>query len=128
MLKIFNSLLVITLLVSAFVVYSLEYSIKQGERDVVRIKRETRQVRETIHLLDAEWSMLTHPARLQRLAKQYLKLQPVKAEQIMPLKTLLAKLPERPAPDPSKTEDDPIARMLAEMPSKIMAGKQEGLN
>jgi len=112
MLKIVNSLLVVTLLVAAFVVCSLEYSIKQGERDISLAKKKTRQTSETIRLLDAEWSMLTRPDRLQRLAIEHLKLKPIKAEQIIPLNRVAAKLPERPAPDPSKLKDDPIAKML----------------
>jgi len=112
MLKIINSVLVVTLLISAFVVYSLEYSIKQGERDIALAKKQTRQTRETIRLLDAEWSMLTQPERLQRLAIEHLQLRPVKADQMIPRDRLAVKLPERPALDPRQTKNDPIAKML----------------
>ena len=115
MLKVINSILVVVLLVSAFVVYSLEYSIKKGERDIVVAKKKTRQAQETIKLLDAEWSMLTQPERLQRLAMEYLKLQPVKAGQFIPRNMLASKLPDRPVHDPSHTKNDPIARMLEDL-------------
>lgn len=103
------------MLVAAFVVYSLEYSIKQGERDIALAKKQTREANETIRLLNAEWSMLTQPERLQRLAVKHLELQPVKAGQVVPVNRLASKLPERPAIDPSQTKNDPIAKMLEGM-------------
>ena len=112
MLKIVNSLLVVTLLIAAFVVYSLEYSIRQGEREIALVKKQTQQARQTIRLLDAEWSMLTRPDRLQRLAIEHLKLKPLDARQVVAKNRLAAKLPERPALDPSQTTNDPIAKML----------------
>jgi len=116
MLKFVNSVLVLCLLVAAFVVYSLEYSIKQDERLIAKAKSEARDARETIKLLDAEWSMLTRPDRLQRLAQKYSKLELVRADQIVKPEALAVVLPARPAPDPSRTPDavrnDPIANML----------------
>ncbi len=112
MLKIINSILIMTLLVGAFVVYSLEYSIKQGERDIALAKKQTLQARETIGLLEAEWSLLSRPSRVQRLAIDYLKLKPMAARQVVSVNKLATDLPERPAPDPSQTSNDPIAQML----------------
>ncbi len=112
MLKILNSILIMTLLVGAFVVYSLEYSIKQGERDIALAKKQTLQARETIGLLEAEWSLLSRPERVQRLAIDYLKLKPMAARQVVSINKLAIDLPERPAPDPSQTSNDPIAQML----------------
>lgn len=100
------------MLVSAFFVYSLEHTIKQGEREIRLAQKQNREARETIRLLQAEWSMLTQPDRLQRLAGEYLKLRPTKAGQMVPRNMLAAKLPDRPAPDPTKIKDDPIAQML----------------
>ncbi len=112
MLKFVNSLLVLGLLGAAFVVYSLEYSIKQDERLIAKAKSDARQTRETIKLLNAEWSMLTRPDRLQRLAKQHLNLQPVRADQMVKPEVIATVLPERPAPDPTAIKNDPIAKML----------------
>ena len=112
MLKFVNSVLVLCLLVAAFGVYSLEYSIKQDERLITKAKKEARQTRETIKLLNAEWSMLTRPDRLQRLAKQHLDLEPVRSDQMVKPEVLSVLLPDRPAPDPAAIKNDPIAKML----------------
>lgn len=115
MLKIANTFLVVSLLIAAFVVYSLEYSIKEGERDIALAKKQTKKAQQTIRLLKAEWSLLSRSERLQRLAIEHLKLQPVGARQIVGIKTLASRVPERPALDPSKTKNDPIAKMLKEL-------------
>jgi len=108
-------MLVMTLLGAAFVVYSLEYSIRQGERDIALSKKQTKQAQETIGLLQAEWSLLSRPARLQRLAIEYLQLEPMAARQMVTAGSLATGLPERPAPDPSKSSSDPIAKMLEDL-------------
>jgi cell division protein FtsL len=115
MLKVINGFLVVGLLVAGFVVYSLEYSIKQGERQIARAKNETRKVQETTRLLDAEWSMLTRPERLQRLAEKHLDLEPLRAGQVVSENVLLSRLPERPAANPAEAGNDPIADMLKEL-------------
>jgi len=112
MLKVLNSILIAALLVGAFIVYSLEYSIKKKEREIVRIDRKMIKVRETNALLNAEWSKLSAPARLQRLAENYLKMEPVKASQVLSANQLIKILPERPAINPAAANKDPIAEML----------------
>ena len=65
MLRLFNAVLVLIALVSAFVLYSLEHQMRATERQIARTKAEIAEEREAINLLDAEWSNLTQPARLQ---------------------------------------------------------------
>ena len=65
MLRLFNAFLVLTALVSAFVLYSLEHQMRATERQIAHIKSEIAEEREAIKLLGAEWSNLTQPARLQ---------------------------------------------------------------
>lgn len=112
MMKVINAALVVGLLVAAFVVYSLEYSIRQGEREIAAAKAKARETRETIKLLDAEWSMLTRPERLQRLADEYLRLAPQRAVQNVSAAQLQSRLRPRPPFDPARAKTDPIAKML----------------
>lgn len=115
MLKVINAFLVISLLVAAFVVYSLEYSIRQGEREIAAARAKARETRETIKLLDAEWAMLTRPERLQRLADEYLKLAPQTAVQTVSTAGLKTRLKPRPPFNPALAKGDPIAKMLKEL-------------
>ena len=51
--------------------YFLEYEVKQMERQLTRLDDGLRQDREAIQVLRAEWSYLTTPDRLQRLAAKH---------------------------------------------------------
>lgn len=112
MLKVINTFLVLSLLVAGFVVYSLEYSIKQSERQIFVAKNKIGKALDTKRLLDAEWAMLTRPERLQRLASEHLSLKPMRADQVVNETSLILSLPDRPAIDPTQTNKDPIATML----------------
>ena len=61
---------------------------------VQKIHNQIRYEEETIDLLKADWSLLTQPSRLQKLAELYksqLALEPVSARQIVGLNDLPAK-------------------------------------
>ncbi len=63
MYKFFNALLILTVLVSGFVLYSLEHATRGIEREIAATHRAIAAERETIKLLNAEWSSLTRPDR-----------------------------------------------------------------
>ncbi len=112
MLRLFNLALVIAVLVSAFLIYSLEHRMRAGEREVARIQHEIAEERETIRLLHAEWSNLAQPARIERLAREHTKMRPTTPLQFVSEAELTHRLPERPAPNPAESPDDPLADML----------------
>lgn len=77
--------------------YFLEYEVKQMERQLARLDDGLRQDRQAIQVLRAEWSYLTTPDRLQKLAAKHrrsLELSPASPVQIAGL----ADLPARPVP------------------------------
>ena len=112
MLRAFNIALVVVVLALAFVLYSLEHRMRAGERAVSRLTGEIREERETIRLLDAEWSFLTRPARLERLAREHAGMVPLTPPQVVPKAELAGRVPERPAPNPAESPDDPLAGLL----------------
>ena len=115
MLKIFNALLVIAVLVSGYALYGLEHATRSEERGIAMTKRKIDESREAIKLLNAEWSSLTRPERIQKLAEQNLNLQPTRAQQFVSVEDLMAKVPET---VPVKLEEqgkDPIGDILMKM-------------
>lgn len=115
MLKIVNALLVISVLSSGYILYSLEHTSRGLERNIAKTERMLDEEREAIKLLNAEWSSLTRPERIQRLAEQHLQLQPTRASQFVSTKDLLVKVP---ATVPVKLEEedkDPIGDILKKM-------------
>ncbi len=115
MVKVFNAFLVVCLLVSAFFLYSLEHSTRGLERQIAKMKTGISNERESIKLLNAEWSSLTRPERLQKLAEDQLKLKPLTASQIVTLADLPAKIPDHPIVKLNDQGTDPIGAILEKM-------------
>ena len=60
--------------------YWISHEVERLERRYAAIQSEILDEQESIHVFQAEWSYLNSPARIEKLAKEYLKLQ-----QIQPL-------------------------------------------
>jgi cell division protein FtsL len=112
-LRILNIVLVLMVLAAAFTLYSLEHETRRGERRIAELKRGISDEQEMIRLLEAEWSNLTRPHRIEQLASQHLDLVPLSPLQLVGERDLGSRLPLRPASggdtEPGK---DPIADML----------------
>ena len=113
--KLFNAILVIAVLVSGFMLYSLEHATRRLERDIGKLERQISDSHEGIKLLGAEWSSLTRPDRLQRLAAEHLKLRTIKAQQIVNLDELGQKVPPEPIVKLEARDQDPIGDILEKM-------------
>jgi len=115
MLRLFNMVLVLGVLVSAFLLYSLEHRMRGGEREVARIERAIAAEREAMRLLQAEWASLVQPARIERLAREHAQMRATEPLQFASEAELAQRLPERPAPNPAESPDDPLADMLRDL-------------
>lgn len=98
------ALWVVGLLVAALAVYEVKYEVRSIKQDVASLERSIKEERETIHVLEAEWALLTHPARLQALAERHLQLAPVTPQQIQEEATLVLPEPQAPAPSLAAAE------------------------
>ena len=115
MIRLFNAFLVLIALASAFVLYSLEHRMRATERQIARSKAEIVEEREAIKLLDAEWSNLTQPARLQAMAESQLGLKPLKVDQIVSEQELIARIPSGPVIKLEEPGKDTIGDILMKM-------------
>ncbi len=113
--KLFNAILVVGVLVAGFLLYSLEHATRGLERDIANIEKQIAVSYEGIKLLRAEWSSLTRPDRLQRLAAQHLQLQTLKAPQIVKAEELGQKVPPEPIVKLEAHDQDPIGDILETM-------------
>ena len=115
MLKALNAVLVMAVLVAGYFLYDLEHATRGTEREIATTVRKLDQSREAIKLLNAEWSSLTRPERIQKLAEQHLALEQTKATQFVSVEQLRTKVPET---VPVKLEEegkDPIGDILKQM-------------
>jgi cell division protein FtsL len=83
MMKFANFLLVVMTLVTASTLYSLEHKTRGQERIIAKGKAQMLDQSEAIKLLKAEWSSLTRPERLQRLAEQTLGMKRIEPDQFV---------------------------------------------
>lgn len=83
--------------VSGYVMFQVKYEVVQLEDELAHLDHRIDAGREQIRVLDAEWSFLNQPARLEQLAKRFLDLQPISAEQIGHLSQLPRRSPTPPA-------------------------------
>ncbi|MBI2717528.1 MAG: cell division protein FtsL [Rhizobiales bacterium] len=113
--KFLNAILVIAVLAAGFVLYQLEHATRGLERDIAALQGQITDSQEAIKLLNAEWSSLTRPDRLRRLAEQYLKLETVKALQIVGLGELGQKVPPEPIIKLEAKDQDTIGDILKKM-------------
>ena len=72
MFKLINAAMVCAVLASAFVLYSQEHTTRELERAIAKAEKQTKQEREKIKLLEAEWAALTRPERIQQIAEEQL--------------------------------------------------------
>jgi cell division protein FtsL len=111
-LRIVNTMLVAAVLVAGFLIYSLEHRTRGAERWIATINDQLGEEREAMKLLTAEWSFLTRPVRLERLARGELGLAPVDVLQLARPDEVAGRLAERPPENPAESSKDPIADML----------------
>jgi hypothetical protein len=75
--------LVLLLAGSVTMLYHTSYRVHAQEQELRRLRVATLQEQEKLHVLGADWAMLTAPARLQKLSDRFLTLRAVKAKQIV---------------------------------------------
>jgi hypothetical protein len=87
-----SDIVLIAVMVSAAAfTYKTKHEAESRRNEVRRIETQIKLEEDTITLLKADWSLLTQPSRLQKLAEIYrteLALQPVEAHQIVGLEQL----------------------------------------
>jgi cell division protein FtsL len=113
--KLFNAMLVMAVLVSGFMLYSLEHATRGTERDIARLEGKISDEHEEIKLLSAEWSSLTRPDRLQHLAAEHLKLDTIAPSQIVRMEDFASRVPAEPVVQLEAAGHDPIGDILDKM-------------
>jgi hypothetical protein len=92
--------------------YKTKHDAEDKYSEVRKLESAIRYEEDSIDLLKADWSLLTQPARLQRLAETFveqLKLEPVDPHQIVELKDL---------PDKELQVEDLLGDEVATKPAK----------
>lgn len=115
-------LALILLAVVSFGLYQLSYEVQRLEDELIELNRALSQERETIGVLQAEWSYLTRPEYLQDKAERLLQMRPTTAKDIATIEALPWRQDRgQTDPDalpPAKTAPVPALPPLAAAPTK----------
>jgi hypothetical protein len=91
-------------MIAGALLFQTSQRVTDGRQRLENITAEMRREEDSLRVLQAEWSYLNQPERLEKLAAQYLKLAPMKGRQFV----AAANLPLRPA-----LADETAADLLA---------------
>ena len=104
---------VLLLGLAMFVLLSIKYKVHYLRRDISEIERQLMSEKQSLHVLQAEWSYLTNPSRIEKLAAEHLHLGQVTVAQFQP------EIPSPvPAPEPELVAQENTPLVLAANTSK----------
>jgi len=114
--RVLNLLVIGALIFAAAYVYRIKFdSTVQAER-LAKLRAEVRHERDKIAGLRAKWSELDNPARIEQLAKRFLKLKPVAPTQF----DKLDHLPDQPPDYMRPGAKDPIGGMIENLEEPVV--------
>ena len=67
-----------------YAMFQVKYEVMQQEQTLAGLNRQITDDREQIRVLNAEWSYLTRPARIEELSARFLHLNGMNSTQILP--------------------------------------------
>jgi hypothetical protein len=113
--RILNLVVIGALVLAAAYVYRVKFdSTVQAER-LAKLRTEVRRERDTIASLRAEWGELDNPARIEALAKRFLKLKEIVPTQF----DTLDHLPDQPPDYMRPGAKDPIGGMIENLEEPV---------
>ncbi len=93
----------------ATALYHTSQRVNDGRGEIARLEQNIAREEESLRVLNAEWSYLNKPARLEKLAAEHLKLVPMKARQFARFSDIDA---PPPAPTPLAEKKEETIRLL----------------
>lgn len=123
-LRILNFVVIGALVLAAAYVYRIKYEATVQAEHLAKLRDQVRHERDKIADLRARWGELDDPARIQDLAKRFLKLQPVAPTQF----DALDHLPDQPPDYMRPGSKDPIGGMIEhlEVPLEVTGSVPQG--
>jgi len=113
MIRVTTLLWVALLVIAGGTVMHVSYQVRQVERHLSQLNRDTRQEQDKLRILSAEWDTLNDPHRIDELSKRHLTLEPTPIARVVSLDQI-----------PMKLSDDQIAKLAVPQgkTAKVAAG------
>lgn len=120
-----NAFVFLIALALGFGMFSIKREVQSLEDELARVRREIAETRDSIRVLNAEWSLLNQPARLAEMSRRHLSgleiagvARHARLEQL-PARPMLASLPT-PAPDAASLSN--LFQQVAKAPASVALG------
>jgi len=97
MIRLSTILWTLAVVIAGYAMFQVKFHVAKLDDEFTKLNRQIATTREETRVLDAEWTLLDDPQRLDRLNSISLKLQPVAPAQIV-LPAQLDQIPLRNAP------------------------------
>ncbi|MDE2228994.1 MAG: hypothetical protein KGL11_08140 [Alphaproteobacteria bacterium] len=97
MIRLSTILWTLAVVIAGYAMFQVKYHVAKLDDELVHLNRQIAATREEARVLDAEWTLLDDPQRLDRLNNAFLKLQPIAPAQIVQ-PAQLNQIPLRKAP------------------------------
>jgi hypothetical protein len=110
--------------VSGYAMFQVKYEVAQLEDELSHVNHRIAADQEQIRVLDAEWSFLNQPQRLEQEAKRFLTLGPITPQQIGHIDQLPRRSPLPPAAAAAAAPPSAPSRLSA-APRLAIAGVGE---
>jgi cell division protein FtsL len=76
-------LTIVMIVTAAFGLYQVKYRVHTIRTQIAEVQQQIEAERENLHVVAAEWTYLTRPDRLKRLATNHTNLQPLSSKQVV---------------------------------------------
>ena len=98
MIRVTTVLWMLAVMIAGYAMFQVKYEVGRLEDRLAQLNRDVAAAREENRVLNAEWSLLSDPQRLDRLNKTFLHLAPVGTVQIGSLDQIPFRPGSAPAP------------------------------
>jgi hypothetical protein len=113
--RVLNFVVIGVLVLAAAWVYRIKFDSTVQAEHLAKLRDEVRREQDQIAALRAEWGGLDDPARIEMLAKRFLKLQPIAPTQF----DSLDHLPDQPPDYLRRDSQDPIGGMIEHLEEPV---------
>ncbi len=86
-------------------IYDMKFQTRRLEDQASKLERAISEEKDNVALMRAEWSHVTRPDRIETLARDMLKLQPARPEQLIADSDFMNALARRPMPQSQERRD-----------------------
>jgi hypothetical protein len=104
-----------------FLIYQIKYETRDLEALTVKLTHAVQEERENLAVARAEWNLASRPGQVEKLAREVLKLEPVRPAQVVEMKPLPTRRSVQSTPmaaAKSNSRPDAIAALIDRIPRK----------